>query len=156
MFVIDLLGDSKLPVIIERVVDIDYKALTANNYSFKWGLEKENIVYKLRVKKQTGILGLMSIEYFDNEERIEIKLLEVGKENVGSGKSVERIAGNLIAYAARLAIKKYGVNAAISLIPKTLLSRHYIDVYHFEQAGRSLFIEGKSILKLLNEYDYDK
>jgi len=42
-----------------------------------------------------------------------------------------------------------------SLTPKTALGQHYMDKYGFEQAGQNLFMEGKRLIKLLKEYDYD-
>jgi N-acetylglutamate synthase-like GNAT family acetyltransferase len=154
MYVIEL-PDKKRPVSIDTVVDSDYNLITKKKYAFNWKLEKEKTVYKLKIKGQPDILGLISIEYFTKEERIEIRLLAVSKENEGKGKTIDRIAGNLIAYAARLAIQAYGVNAAISLVPKTKLAQHYIKKYGFEPAGLSLFMDGKNLLALLKEYDYD-
>ena len=50
---------------------------------------------------------------------------------------------------------KYGIFAAVSLVPKTLLRQYYMDKYGFEQAGVSLYMEGRQLIKLLKEYDYD-
>jgi hypothetical protein len=156
MFIIDLSVNIKLPVTIERLADEDHKVITKKRFMFNWKQERTQIVYKLRIDGQTDILGLMSVEYFDTEERLEIRLLEVSKENVGAGKSLGRIAGILIAFAARLAVKKYGSLAAISLVPKTVLSQYYIEMYHFEPAGKSLFMEGQTLWNILNEYHYDR
>jgi hypothetical protein len=68
---------------------------------------------------------------------------------------MQRIAGNLIAFAAGRAIMKYGGNAVVSLVPKTLLYDHYINKYHFAPAGKSLFIGGISLSKIITEYDHD-
>jgi hypothetical protein len=98
----------------------------------------------------------MNIVNFDDEERIEIKLLAIKKDEIGAGKLFEGMAGNLIAFAAKLPVKNYGANAAVSLVPKTLLYRHYMDKYGFEPAGKSLFLGGKNLWKLIKQYDYDK
>ncbi|CAN5547692.1 hypothetical protein BH10BAC3_BH10BAC3_42150 [soil metagenome] len=155
MFVTDVSQNKKLPIVVEPVATADYKKITKKQYSFNWRLEKESLVYKLTQTGQTDILGLMSIAYFDAVKRLQIRLLAVAKEHIGANKNIERIAGCLFAYAAKLAIMRYGAMAAMSLLPKTELGQHYMDQYGFEQAGRSLFIEGKLLLKLLRNYDYD-
>lgn len=154
MYVIEM-PEKKQPVAIEPVTASDYRLITKKRYAFDWKLEKTKSVYKLRIKGQTDILGLISLDFFPKEERIEIRLLAVSKENEGKGKAIDRIAGNLIAYAAKLAIQAYGANAAISLVPKTKLTQHYMNKYGFEPAGLSLFMVGENLLALLKEYDYD-
>ena len=154
MYVLDLSDGSKLPAVIHLVKDDDYKKLTKKRYFFNWKQEQSRVVYKLHLSSQDDILGLISITYIDDESRVAINLLAVAKEQVGNDKQLDRIAGNLFAHAAKLAITRYGADAAISLIPKTELGQHYIDKYHFSQAGISLFAEGKSLLKLLKEYEY--
>ncbi|MCW3105844.1 MAG: hypothetical protein JWQ09_350 [Segetibacter sp.] len=95
----------------------------------------------------------MSLIFEDAEQRIEIKLLSVSAENVGTGKQIDRIAGNLIAFACRMAIKKYGSLAAVSLVPKTLLRSYYVSKYGMEEAGKQIFLFGHSLFKILKEYD---
>jgi hypothetical protein len=95
----------------------------------------------------------MSLALWDTEYRIEIKLLAVSKENVGTSKIYDHISGSLIAFAARLSIKKYGADAAVSLVPKTLIAKHYIDKYGFEAAGKSLFIQGGKLYNLIEKYE---
>ena len=145
-----------IPVSIEPVSNTDYKRITKARFFFNWKIEKEFFVYKLTVKGEADILGLISFKYIDEEYRIEIRLLAVAKEQTGKQKTVDRIAGNLFTFAAKKAISKYGDIAAVSLIPKTILGQYYMDKYGFEQAGESLFLEGDSMLKLLNAYDDDE
>ena len=145
----------KRPVSIEQVIAADFKKISKTRYFFDWKLEKKFFVYKLFLKGQTDILGLVSLDYFDTEYRVEIRLLASSKENVGGNKSIGGIAGNLFASAARLSITRYGEMAAISLVPKTDLGQHYMDTYGFEQAGRSMFMEGARLLDLLKNYDHD-
>ena len=69
------------------------------------------------------------------EKRIEIKLLASSVENIGKEKIYEGIADCLIAFACRSGVEKYGVDACISLVPKTELIRHYTEKYHMQHAG---------------------
>ena len=155
MHLIEVSTGKKYPVSIEMINESDFKEITKKRYSFNWKAEKEQTIYKIILKGQTDILGLMSIEYYKSESRIHVRLLAVSIENKGKGKLYERIAGTLLAFAARDAIKLFGSKAAISLTPKTSLGQHYMDEYGFEQAGISLFMEGKNLQKLLKTYHYD-
>lgn len=115
--------------------------------------EKPETIYKLIIYGTSEILGPVSLVSFDKEQRVDVKLLAVSTDNFGPGKRFERIAGNLFGFAGRLAVKLYGSDAAVSLIPKTNLVFHYCREYGFEPAGRSLFLHGKTLLELLNKYE---
>ena len=155
VFLTHLRDNRRLPVTIEKVTDIDFKSITVKRFAFNWKLERSRTVYKLSLKGTSDILGLMALNFVNEEQRIEIKLLAVAIEQVGRNKTMDRIAGNLLAYAARLAVKHFGAWAAISLIPKTALKQHYMDKYGFGSSGISLFMEGRELAKLLKNYDYD-
>lgn len=155
MFLLTIPGNKKIPVKIRIVEDADFKVISAKRFSFNWRKERDKQLYKLVAGIEEEILGLMSLVIFDDEQRIEISLLAVAKEQVGEQKSLYRIAGNLIAYAGRLAITRYGARGAISLIPKTRLIEHYMNKYGFEIAGKSLLLDGDALMGLLKLYDHD-
>lgn len=142
-----------MPVVVETVSKTDLKTITSKTHFFNWKQEKPGTIYKLVIKDNPEILGLVSLVSFDKEQRVEVKLLSVSRQNFGPDKQFERIAGNLFGFAGRLAVKLYGSDAAISLIPKTNLIFHYCKNYGFESAGRSLFLHGKTLWELLNEYE---
>jgi len=143
----------RFPVVIEPLTKEEFGTITKRRYSFNWKTEKEQLVYKLRIAGQDDILGLMSLEFHDAEYRVHVRLVAVSKENKGKGKLFERIAGSLFAYAAMLALEKYGELAAISLRPKTELGQHYMDEYGFKQSGISLSMEGRALYNLFNKYE---
>ena len=153
MYLVEVSSAKKYPVSIEPLIEEEFNAVTKKRYFFNWKTEKGQAVYKLRIASQDDILGLMSLEFHDSEYRIHIRLLAVSKENKGQGKLFQRIAGSLFAHAAMLALKKYGEYAAISLRPKTELTQYYMEEYGFEQAGISLFMEGKTLQKLFKKYE---
>lgn len=142
-------------MVIERVTERDYTFITSEKFSFDWELEKEYAVYKLTPLNATDILGLISLQFFDMEERVEVRLIAAAKEHVGSTKCYDRIIGNLFAFSARIASAKYKTNAIISLIPKTLLIEHYMEKYGFQVMGKRLFLDERSIIILLKEYDHE-
>lgn len=139
-------------VVIELISTEDYKVITKKRYWFNWKTEKENKIYKLRFEGSDDILGLMALIYFKEEERIQINLLAVSKENRGDKKEYVGIAGNLIAYACREILKLHGINGCVSLESKTVLKAHYMKKYGMLDAGHQVFLEGSSLLKLLNKY----
>lgn len=121
-------------------------------FNFKWEIIDPQKVFKLTLAENDEAIGLMALELFDSEQRVEIKLIESSAGNIGRNKYYSRIAGCLLAHAARIAVTRYGARAAISLIPKTKLINHYIGEYGFQFAGKSLFMEGKSLIKLIDYY----
>jgi hypothetical protein len=136
---------------IELVTDEDYKIIAKAKYFFDWKKEKGKWVYKLRLNDSEEILGLMSLENFEIEDRLQINLLAVSKENRGLKKIYDGIAENLMVFACREAVKLYAENACVSLIPKTELKIHYIQKYGMIDAGRQVFLEGITLYKLLDK-----
>lgn len=134
----------------------DYTNLTKSRYAFNWREEKIHEVYKLTLKGQKDVLGLISIERIPSEWRIHIRLLTVSHENRGKGKRYDGIAGNLIAHVARLAVADYAELACVSLRPKTAIAQHYIDTYGMRVTGSTLSLEMPEILDLIQTYDRDE
>jgi hypothetical protein len=137
---------------IEPASNDDFRSITKSNFFFDWKTEKKSGIYKLRKYDDDQILGLMSFFNYHSEQRIEIKLLAVSKENRGKNKRYERIAGTLIGFCCKEAVKRYGIEGCVSLIPKTELKEHYIIKYNMIDAGYQVFLEGVSLLNCLNKY----
>lgn len=152
MKIIDVSTGEKHSVDILPVEIDEYKTLRKDGYFFDWKIEKNQEVYKLQIKGSSDILGLVSIERIPQEWRIHIRLLTVSKENK---KKYDKIAGNLIAYVAKIAIRKFGELACVSLRPKSQIAQHYIDKYNMNITGMTLSIEVPEIIDLINLYDND-
>ncbi len=155
MKIIDLSIGEKYSVDILPVEIDEFKTLRKDRYFFDWKIEKNQEVYKLQIKGSSDILGLISIERIPQEWRIHIRLLTVSKENKGNKKKYDKIAGNLIAYIAKIAIREFGELACISLKPKSQIAQHYIDKYNMNITGMTLSIEVPEIIDLINLYDYE-
>jgi hypothetical protein len=155
MKIIDISTGKKHFVNILPVEIDEFKTLRKDRYFFDWTIEKNQEVYKLQMKGSSDILGLISIERIPQEWRIHIRLLTVSKENKGNEKRFDKIAGNLIAHVAKIAIREFGELACISLRPKSQIAQHYIDKYNMNITGRTLSIEVPEIIDLINLYDYD-
>lgn len=153
MHVVEVLTGKTYPIKILTVRATDYKALPKKRYFFDWKEETNHEVYKLVLNGD--VLGLISLERIPAEWRIHIRLLTVSKENKGSEKRFDKIAGNLIAYFAKLAVAEFGELACISLKPKSSIAQHYIDKYKMNITGRTLSLEMPEILDLINEFEND-
>ena len=116
---------------------------------------KKEEVYKLVLKGQKDILGLVSIERIPSEWRIHIRLLTVSVENKGKEKEFDKITGNLIAYVAKIALADFGQMACISLRPKSSIAKHYMTKYNMNMTGMTLSLEVPEIVNLINKYDHD-
>ena len=155
MVVIDTGTGASHKVEIEPVDDRDFASLTKARYFFDWRQEKEFEMYKLRIANTRDILGLVSVERIPEEWRLHIRLLTVSKENKGSSKKFENIAGNLLTFISKIAVREYGELACVSLKPKGLIARHYIDKFGMNVTGLTLSIEILEIFNLIETYDHD-
>jgi len=154
MIIIDAAGKHH-QVAIHRIEHTDYQHLTKNRYFFNWKEEANYEVYKLTLIDKPDILGLISLERIPSEWRIHIRLLTVSKENKGTDKQYENIAGNLITFVSKIAVKDYAELACVSLRPKDAIAQHYITKYGMNVTGMTLSVEIKEILQLIKRYDHD-
>ncbi|MEQ8809003.1 MAG: N-acetyltransferase, partial [Imperialibacter sp.] len=152
MVVIDTGTGASHKVEIEPVDDRDFASLTNARYFFDWRQEKEFEIYKLRIANTRDILGLVSIERIPEEWRLHIRLLTVSKKNKGSSKKFENIAGNLLTFISKIAVREYGELACVSLKPKGLIARHYIDKFGMNITGLTLSVEILEIFNLIETY----
>ncbi|HLF65619.1 MAG TPA: hypothetical protein VI603_17785 [Saprospiraceae bacterium] len=155
MHVVEVATGKNHPIEVLPVENTDYKSLSKERYFFNWKEERKEEVYKVVLKGQNDILGLVSIERIPSEWRVHIRLLTVSKENVGNGKVFENVAGNLIAYVAKIAVTDFGALACVSLRPKSSIAQHYIDKYNMNVTGMTLSLEVPEIVNLINKYDHD-
>lgn len=155
MIVISSTDGKKYKVEIEPVQANDYKSITKSRYFFDWKEEQSQEVYKLKIVESSDILGLVSVERIPEEWRIHIRLITVSKENKGSDKEYENIAGNLITFISKIAVREYGELACVSLKPKGAIAQYYIDKFGMNITGMTLSVEIEEILELINTYDHD-
>jgi uncharacterized protein YnzC (UPF0291/DUF896 family) len=52
-----------------------------------------------------------------------------------------------------IAIQKFGELACVSLRPKSVLTKHYIQKYRMKITGQLLSIEVPDLIDLINEYE---
>ena len=129
----------------------EIRQLDENMFEFDWLSESSFTVFRLEILYSREILGLMSIDLIPVELRVEIRLLELSKENVGRQRRFENVAGILIASACKISFKM-GFFGFVSLIPKTQLIEHYQKRYGFEQYGRHLAVDMEKSQLLIKRY----
>ena len=123
----------------------------SGQFEFDWTKEKEHHVFKIVKKDEDEILGLLSIINYPKEWRIHVNLVENSNDNKGKDKKVDKIAGCLLAFAARLAFEK-GYLGFVSLVPKTELIGLYVKKYGFSVFGNQLAIERQASIDLIEKY----
>lgn len=155
MNIVEVLTGTLCPIEVLRVTNTDYTSISKARYFFDWKEEKKEEVYKLVLKGEKDILGLVSIERIPAEWRIHIRLLTVSAENKGKEKQFDKITGNLIAYVAKIALADFGQMACVSLRPKSSIAKHYMAKYNMNITGMTLSLEVTEIVNLINEYDHD-
>jgi hypothetical protein len=153
VIILEVLTGRTFPIEILPLETTDYKMLSKAQYFFDWKAEKSQEVYKLVRKGQNDILGLVSLERIPSEWRIHLRLLTVSKENQGKKIIYDRIAGNLIAYAAKIAVAEFGPLACISMRPKSSIVQHYITQYKMNLTGMTLSLEVPEIIQLIKRYE---
>jgi hypothetical protein len=103
--VVEIATGRKYATKIRRVELRDVMMLSQEGWRFDWvGQMDVGEVYGLQIPKAgRAIHGLMSLS---RESRfIQLQLLESHPENVGRSKKFKGVAGNLVAYAARMAFE---------------------------------------------------
>ena len=156
MHIVSASTGTKHKIEIVPVDDADYKLLRRSRYFFDWRQERMFEIYQLRILGSKEILGLVSLERIPSEWRVHIRLLTVSSENKGKDKIYDRIVGDLITFAAKIAVSEYDELACVSLRPKSQIAHHYISKYNMTQTVLTLSIEVPEILELINLYDHDE
>lgn len=156
MHVVELKTNKKFQVEVVSVSYQDSKRIKTDRFFFDWSREKKFELYQLRIKGSNEPLGLISLERIPVEWRVHIRLLTVSIDNVGKEKKFDRICGNLISYAARIALIDYGQLACVSLKPKSEIVQHYMNKYQFKISGVTLSLQMPELFELLNKYQHGR
>lgn len=130
------------------------KSLGVRSWIFDWRKEYTNHsreVYRLvTVHKKEITHGLISLSV--NQDHIFMHLIENAKFNKGSNKTYLGVAGNLIAFACKLAFEK-GFDGIVVFESKTSLITHYqISIGAKILAGNRMFIDTKESSLLVKRY----
>ena len=123
----------------------------SKRFNFNWAKEKGFNIYKLSVSGVPEPLGLMSSADRYDDLAIEIRLLALAKENIGTTRKYDRVAGCLIAFACKESFIA-GYEGFVCLKSKTRLKKHYFNKYGLRPTNLYFVTEGVNSLKLIEEY----
>ncbi len=142
---------------IEEVSKSDHRWIASSlDFRFDWEQERGNEVYKISLlNEKYEVLGLISLIDVPNEYRIHLNVIETSDRHRGRKKTIENIAGCLIAFSCKLAFERQ-YDGFVSLQPKTKLNDYYQGEYGFRQYGRLLAVEQELSRKLILEYLSDE
>jgi hypothetical protein len=125
-----------------------------NGWQFNWKQELANNdkeVYKLTIVNNADIIqGLISFTI--KPDHIYMDLIESAPFNLGRNKIYEGVAGNLVAFACKVAFQR-GFDGFISFTAKTKLIEHYektLGAYHF--GNHLMIIETNAASILVDKY----
>ncbi len=132
----------------------DTKSLKKKDWQFDWGKEfsiPNKQVFKLTSINNPNIIqGLLCIE--DKQDHIFMHLLENAIFNIGQEKMYLGVAGNLVAFACKVAFEK-DYDGYVAFDAKTELIEHYqksLNATHFR--GQRMFIEEEAAEFLVSKY----
>ena len=143
--------------LITRLSKTDIKQVKKSDWLFDWHSEFKNgekEVYKLTTENNPLIIhGLICIS--DKHDHIFMDLIESSKFNKGAKKQYSGVAGNLVAYACKLAFeRKY--SGYVSFFAKTQLIEHYQKTLGAQLfRGTRMFIDTKEATILVDKYFKD-
>ena len=125
-----------------------------NGWKFNWKQELTNNnreVYKLTIVNNPDIIqGLISFTI--KTDHIYMDLIESAPFNLGRNKIYEGVAGNLVAFACKVAFQR-GFDGFLSFTAKTKLIEHYeksLGAYHF--GNHLMILETKASTILVDIY----
>lgn len=139
MYVTDTKDDSFHEVEVLEVTTDDRKRIKAGRqFTFDWSKSKtkEGMVYKLCLKSDKTILGLLYLIPHPEEghQYLEVMLIEAAKQNRGDDKRFDRVGGCLLAFACRQSYIT-GCTGYVMLIAKAEKARLFHQKFGFKYIG---------------------
>lgn len=131
--------------------------LKKDGWFFNWKKEfRENSghgVYKLVIRGDNIIQGLISIEPIVDQLYIEMHLIETAPHNYGSTKQYLGVVANMVAYACKLSFD-LGYDGFVAFTAKSDLVDHYIESLGAEviYSNDRMAITTDSAKNLVNSY----
>ncbi len=121
-------------------------------WHFDWGKEsKKGTVHKLVIEGNPNVVqGLLSL--IDQKDHIYVSLVENAPYNIGTNKVYEGVAGNLFAFACKIAFEQ-GYEGYISFHAKTELAEHYTKSLGARRINAQLmYVDTAEAAILVNRY----
>ena len=141
------------PTEIQPATRDDVSRLSDDGWRFDWILQLSvSEVYKLTVPSLGQLVhGLISLSRDDGF--VQVNLIESHPENIGRNKKYVGVAGNLFAYATKVAFE-LGFNGFIAFEAKSELISHYEESLGARRIGDSqrMYLDEEAATKLVAKY----
>ena len=144
----------RLPTEVLPASSQDISTLKKTEWLFDWPREfskKEKKIFKLVLRDDPKVIqGLICLQ--DKGDHIYMHLIENSQSNKGAGKQYIGVAGNLVAFACKLAFD-CGYDGYVSFESKTKLIAHYQTHLGAQLLfGNVMAIDTPAALKLVRQY----
>lgn len=163
--------DKFTPCLVEaksgKIVETEYSLasesdLKTDGWNFEWSDEdlKKSEIYKLTLKGDNTVQGLIALNDFKKDNAVYIKLVESAPNNIGKTKTFEGVGGHLFAIAIQKSVERgYGgfvfMDAKnIDLVDyyrKTLKATHIGGAHPYR-----MFIDEDNAIKILKTYTLEE
>ena len=134
------------------VANLQDLKITKKEWHFDWEKElKKGKVYKLVIKGNPNVVqGFLSL--IDQKDHTYVSLVENAPYNIGANKVYEGVAGNLFAFACKVAFEQ-GYDGYIAFHAKSELVEHYIKLLGAKRINAQLmYIDTREATILVNRY----
>lgn len=163
--------DKFTPCLVEKstgkIVDTQYSLATiedlkTSKWNFKWFDKdlKNSEIYKLTLKDDSEIQGLVAINDFKKDNAIYVKLAESAPHNIGKNKKYDGVGGHLFAIAIKKSTER-GYGGFVFMDAKNMdLVRHYKETLGAVHIGGvhpyRMFIDEDNAQKVLDYYTLEE
>ncbi len=163
--------DNFTPCLVEissgKIVDTQYSLATLEDlkttgWNFKWFDSdlRNSEIYKLTLKGDAQIQGLVALNDFKKDNAIYVKLAESAPHNIGKNKKFDGVGGHLFAIAIKKSIER-GYGGFVFMDAKNIeLVEHYRKTLGAVHIGGvhpyRMFIDESNAQKILNYYTLEE
>lgn len=163
--------DNFTPCLVEissgKIVDTQYSLATLEDlkttgWNFKWSDSdlRNSEIYKLTLKGDAQIQGLVALNDFKKDNAIYVKLAESAPHNIGKNKKFDGVGGHLFAIAIKKSIER-GYGGFVFMDAKNIeLVEHYQKTLGAVHIGGvhpyRMFIDESNAQKILNYYTLEE
>lgn len=146
--------ETEFSVVKEIITKEKALQLQEQGWFFDWSIPQRHgyDIYKLTIKDDDEIQGLIALKHFTKEYYSHISFVESSPLNIGAKGKYKGIGGNLFAIACKLSWD-VGNEGYVQFTAKTGLIEHYQNTLKAELIGsQRMYIDSKGASYLINTY----
>ena len=163
--------DKFTPCLVEaksgKIVETEYSLasqsdLKTDDWNFNWSDNdlKKSEIYKLTLKGDNTVQGLIALNDFKKDNAVYIKLVESAPNNIGKSKMFEGVGGHLFAIAIQKSVER-GYGGFVFMDAKNIdLVDYYQQTLKATHIGGAhpyrMFIDEDNAIKILKTYTLEE